>query len=355
MQDEAVGPGGGSAETAHPAMALMEMICGYWVTQTLRTVAELSLADHIAAGAATAEEIARLEGSDPAATRRLLRAAASLGLFRDAGDGRFAVTGLGDLLRTQAPGSFREMAILQGSPLHWQSWSVLPDAVRSGHSQTRTALGLAKDENGFDYLATHPGEAALFAAAMASATAAVTDTVTATVDLDHVFVAVDVGGSTGALVQALMTHQPRLTGMVLELPHVIDSALHAAGKAGLTDRFTAVAGDFFQEVPAADLYLLKMILHDFSDTDCMTILRNCRASAKPGARALVIESVTGATGRPGTQPGFAALQDLNMLAVTGGQERSIEAFDALYAATGWHRVNLTPTGTPHLIQELTAI
>ena len=165
MHDVALGPNDGEAELARDAMKLMEMISGYWVTQILRTVAELSLADHVAAGVATAEEIAGRERSEPKATYRLLRAAASLGLFSDAGDGRFGVTPMGNLLRKGAPGSFREMAVLQGSPLHWQSWGALPDAVRKGSTQAQAALGLEEGETQFDYLDRHPEEAAFFAAA----------------------------------------------------------------------------------------------------------------------------------------------------------------------------------------------
>ncbi|MFF7234676.1 methyltransferase [Streptomyces sioyaensis] len=350
MGEEAVIPGS-DVELARGAMKLLEMISGYWVTQILRASAELSLPDHVAAGAATAEEISEREGSDPKATYRLLRAAASLGLVDDAGNGRFSVTPMGALLRKGAPGSLREMAIVQGAPLHWQSWGAFPDAVRKGGTQVRAALGLADGENGFDYLGEHPEEGAHFAAAMSNATGIVIGAVTEALDLEGVSVAVDVGGSTGALVHALMKSRPELTGAVLDLPQVADDAAQAAKEAGVSDRFRMVSGDFFVEVPAADLYLLKMILHDWDDAQCVTILRNCRASAKPGARAVIIESVVGGVG----EPSFAALLDMNMLAVMHGQERDLSAFDALYVASGWRRVSVRPTGTSQFVQELVAV
>src|SRR5258708_17193407 len=89
------------------------------------------------------------------------------------------------------------------------------------------------------------------------------------------------------------------------------------GEAGLADRFTGVAGNFFEEVPSADLYLLKMILHDWDDDACRKILRNCRASARPGARALLADSVIRKTG----EPGVAALLHLTMLPRTPLPER----------------------------------
>lgn len=111
MSDELAGVGG-EVDPAQSMMKMLEMITGYWGTQILRATAELSLADHVAAGVATAEEIAKREDRDPATTYRLLRAASSIGLFSDAGDGRFGVTPMGSLLRRDVPGSLREMAIV---------------------------------------------------------------------------------------------------------------------------------------------------------------------------------------------------------------------------------------------------
>lgn len=339
------------AEQAGHANALLQMITSFWVSQIVRAVAELSLADHVAAGASTAEEIARLEGSDPATTYRLLRAAASLGLFAAETDRRFSVTPLGSLLRKGIPGSLRQMARVQGMSLQWQSWGALPDAVRTGRTQMNAALGLPTDHDMFDYLADHPEEGALFAASMSDATGMVIEDVVSTVNLGGVSVAVDVGGAHGALVQAMMKAGPGLKGIVLDRPGVVDGAIRQAAEAGLADRFTGLAGDFFKEMPPADLYLLKMILHDWDDDACRTILRNCRASARPGARAVVVESVIGKTG----EPSFAALLDMNMLASSSGQEREYREFDALYAATGWRRIAATQTRTPQVIQELQAI
>ncbi|MQY40845.1 Mitomycin biosynthesis 6-O-methyltransferase [Streptomyces sp. RB17] len=191
----------------------------------------------------------------------------------------------------------------------------------------------------------------MFASSMSNATDMVIHDVTAALDLDGVSVAVDVGGSTGALVQELLKKSQGLTGVVLEMPHVVDSAVEAASKAGVLDRFSAVSGDFFKEVPAADLYLLKMIIHDWNDAECLTILRNCRASAKPGARAAVFDCVVGKTG----EPNYGALLDMNMLVGSDGQERDFDEFDALYAKSGWRRVATKPTRSPQVIQVLEAI
>jgi hypothetical protein len=298
----------------------------------------------------TSAEIAEREGSDPSTTFRLMRAAASIGLLAYA-DGTFTVTELGSLLRAGTPGSLRDMALVMGAPLHWQTWGHMPEAVRQGRNQLSAAFGLPADATPFEYFAAHPDEGALFAAAMSNATDMIIDDVATMIDLTGVSRAIDVGGANGALVLAMMRSKPDLHGIVLDRPNVVPGAEQAARDAGLSDRFTALGGDFFAEVPGADLYLLKMILHDWNDEDCVRILGNCRASAKPGTRAIVVETLV----EPVGQPGFGALLDLNMLAATNGQERDLAEFDALYAKAGWRRESQQQTRTAHVIQELTAI
>ncbi|WP_433556085.1 methyltransferase [Pseudonocardia xinjiangensis] len=342
--------GGTAAEMAARGNTMLQMITGYWVTQILRAAADLSVTDHVADGAATAEEVAARARADPSTTYRLMRACVSIGVLEYEA-GRFSVTPLGTLLRAGVPGSLREMALVQGAPGHWTPWMLLPEAVRAGRSQANVALGTAEGTSSFDYFALHPEEGRLFAESMANVTAMVIEDVIAVVNLAGVSVAVDVGGAHGELVHALMQAAPGLKGVVLDRPEVVPGAVRAAETAGVADRFSVVSGDFFAEVAEADLYLLKMILHDWDDDACRTILRNCRASARPGARALVVESVVGDL----RGPSFAAILDMNMLATTLGQERELGEFDALYTATGWRRTGFYPTRAMHSIQELEAV
>jgi hypothetical protein len=310
-------------------MALLGMIHGYWNSQVVRAAADLRLADHLAAGARTAEDVAGLESSDPLATYRLMRACAGLGLLAYEGDGRFSVTPAGALLQSGVPGSLREHALAFGAPGHWLPWGQLPEAVRKGGTQAAAVLGADL----FDYLAGQPEEAAQFAASMEALTGAIATDAARVIDVSGVSLAVDVGGGTGELVRALMRANGGLHGLVLDFPDAADSARQAAEAEGLGIRFSAVAGDFFAAVPDADLYLLKAILHDWDDDSCVRILRNCRETARPGARLIVIENVISDLARDR----FATLLDMNMLAVTTGQERDLAAYDELFAASGWQR------------------
>lgn len=339
-------------QTAAPeelSFAMFEIITSYWRTQIVRAFADLSVPDRLAAGPLTAAQVAELADSDLSATYRLLRAGASLGLLSYEGEGRFANTALGEVLRADVPGSMRKMAMVHGAHAFWRCWEHLPTAVRTGAAQTDLALGMSV----FDHLAKVPEEGALFSDASSESTRMVLADLVSLIDTEGVSVAVDVGGANGALVQALMQAQPTLRGIVLDRPNIVPGAAKAAVAAGLAERHSVVAGNFFESVPPGDLYLLKYILHDWDDEECRTILANCRAAASPGARAAVVEIVIGELGKPD----FASLMDMNMLAMTTGQERDLAEHDALFEATGWRRVDAQrmTSGAPYSVLTLQAV
>ncbi|WIX80062.1 methyltransferase [Amycolatopsis carbonis] len=335
-----------TTDSADDAELMLHLLTGGWVAQILRTTATLNIADHLADGPANAAEVAERVSSDPRTTYRLMRAAASLGVLSHEGERRFGLTPLGGLLRSDVPGSMRSLVMVQNEHAHWQAWERLPDAVRTGRTQMRETHGT--DLFGYFGRPENAGEAALFARAMGDLSGLVTQGAIAAVDTTGVTTVVDAGGADGDFVLGLMASNPQLRGQVLELPHAVPGARAEAERRGLADRFTAVEGDFFDAVPPADLYLLKMILHDWSDESCLTILRNCRAAVTEGGRLLVVEMVIGELGKPD----FATRADTDMLTATEGMERDLDEYDALFAASGWRREKTYPVGGGHSVLEL---
>ncbi|MFD0207964.1 methyltransferase [Streptomyces hirsutus] len=311
---------------------MLQMMTGYWVTQVVRTAAELRIADHLHPGGATPAEVAEAESLDPDSTFRFLRTCASLGLAASTDGKRFAATPLLDTLRTDAPGSLRDLALWGGAESHWLPWGRLADAVRTGTAQAEAALGAPV----FDWLAAAPKEAEIFTRAMTAMTRGLAHQLADVIDLRGAEVAVDVGGAGGNLVQTLMQRHPGLTGVVLDLPHVGAEADASAAALGVRDRFSFVGGDFFEQVPPADVHLLKFVLHDWDDESCVRILRNCRKALRPGGRVLVMELLVDKVGTPGLEP----LMDLNMMALSTGRERSLDEFENLF-----ERAGLTPAST----------
>lgn len=332
---------------------LLRMITSHWVAQTVRAAADLRIADHVAAGARTAAQVAVVEASDPEATFRLMRAMAAVGLLdRDDRD-EFTVTALGGLLRENVPGSLRAAALARSGPGIWESLGLLPQAVRHGTGQALSALGTSL----FEYFARNKEVGEVFSQAMSDLSRQVAEDVVALLDLGSASRVADIGGANGTLVLALLRAHPELTGLVFDLPHVVPGARALAASVGLADRFSAVAGDFFDEVPEADYYLLKWVLHDWRDEDCLLILRNCRDAGGTRARMLIIEALVGAAGSGAADGGPypVALFDMNMLAASEGRQRSLAEFEELFTASGWRRVAVRRGRTIDSLLEIEAI
>jgi len=316
---------------------MMGMVTGFWVTQTVRAAALYNFADHLAAGTDTAEAIAEAESTNPEATRRLMRTCASLGLMTSEDGRHFTGLPLLSTLRQEDPRSLRYFAISQSAPGHWLPWGRFPEAIRTGHHQVTAAHG---DANIFDYFSRHLDEASFFTESLSNLARAAAVDIAAVLDTAGTTFALDIGGAGGDLILAMMRANPELNGGVFDLPHIVPAAAEAAKAEGLDERFTTVGGDFFESVPAADLHVLKYILHDWDDASCVRILQNCRAALMQGGRIAVIDFLVEETG----EPGFAALMDMNMLDMTGGKERQIAEFDSLFAAAGLRRVKVSSAG-----------
>jgi hypothetical protein len=312
---------------------MMQMLTGFFVTQIAGAVAAYSIADHLAKGPATAEQISTIEGIDPIAAYRLLRACSSLGLVTSDGS-KFGATPLLGTLRANVPGSLHSLAMAWSAPGHWLPWGRFLDSVRAGESQTVPALGA----NIWDYYAQKPEEGETFTHAMHGFTSGLAQEVARVVDTSTAKVAVDIGGASGTLVHSLLMANSQLHGIVLDLSDVVPSATAAAAALGLAERSRAMAGDFFTAVPEADIYLLKNVLHDWNDEEAVRILKRCRQAMRRRGRVVVIETLLGEMG----DPGIAPLMVLNMMVLLTGRERTLAEFSSLLQDAGLRFSKRTP-------------
>jgi hypothetical protein len=312
---------------------MTQMMTGFFVTQIAGAVATYSIADHLAKGPATAEQISAIEGIDPIAAYRLLRACASLRLVTSDGP-KFNATPLLDTLRTNVPGSLHSLAIAWSAPGHWLPWGRFLTSLRTGESQAVPALGA----NIWDYYAQKPEEGETFTHAMHGFTSGLAQEVARVVDTSTAKVVVDIGGASGTLVHSLLMANSQLHGIVLDLPDVVPSATAAAAALGLAERSRAMAGDFFTAVPEADIYLLKNVLHDWNDEEAVRILKRCRQAMRRGGRVVVIEMLLGEMG----ELGIAPLMDLNMMVLLTGRERTLAEFSGLLQDAGLRFSKRTP-------------
>jgi SAM-dependent methyltransferase len=308
------------------AAQLSRMIRGYWVSQIVGTLAQLEIADHLAGGPLECSILAKGIGCDPDATFRLLRASVNVGLVSMLPDGRFGLTPLGEILRSNVPGSQRDSAIALTAPGHWLPWGRLAEAVRRGERQTLAALGGEL----FDYYEANPGEGSAFTGAMANFSDVIARELARALDTSGLNHVVDIGGASGTSVAGLLEANPALRGTIFERADVVPRAKAALAERGLSLRCQVVEGDFFKSVPEADLYILKSIVHDWDDEQSVNILRNCARALRPKGRVVLIERVVPEQG----DPGVAALADINMLVLLTGRERTAIQHAELRRAAG---------------------
>ena len=324
---------------------MFQHITAYWVTQLMGTAARLGVADHLESGPVQVNELAAKVGADPRALYRALRACTAVGVFVEQPGETFANNALSQTLRSNVPGSMRDFAIVQASPGHWRPWELLTQAVKTGKSTAVEALGSEL----WDWYGSHPEESATFSGAMDNLAAQVAAEVTKAIDFSGVGRVVDVGGASGTLVNAVLRAFPQTKGVLLDLSHVVEPVKKTLAAIGLAERCEAVAGDFFKAVPQGDVMLLKQILHDWNDEQCITLLRNCAESLPKGGRVLVVEMVISEDGRPSP----AHLMDVNMLVLLPGKERTATEYGKLFAAAGLKLARVHATHSPFSIVEAT--
>ncbi len=316
-------------------MQLLDLISGMFSARAVQVAADLGVADHLAEQPKQITELATLTGATPSALYRLLRYLASIEVFVELAPGEFAHTPLSRLLRSDAPDSLRDLARMWGEGWMCDAWKELGQTVRSGRPAVDEQFG----ENLFAYFAHQNPEAGqLFSRSMTSFSSAVDAPVVDAYDFGARRRVVDVGGAHGSLLAAILAAEPGPEGVLFDRPEVIADA--AGGPVGaFAGRCDLVSGDFFQAVPNADTYVLKMILHDWSDEACVAILRNCRQAMMPGGRVLVIEQVI----PDGNTPSFGKLLDLAMMVCLGGRERTADEFRRLFEAAGLQLSQVLPT------------
>lgn len=306
---------------------VVDIIFGRWKSQILYAGVKLGVFDVVSSEPMSQIEIAKELDLDPALSYRLLRALASIALLREHNDHRFSITSMGKLLRGDDPQTLRGIALLEEGPEHYAIWKHLTTMVKDGKQD-----GFVREfgQRIFDYAADHPSYAEVFNQAMSSYSASQTRWILEALDgydfskIQHLC---DVGGGHGHLICSLLLRHPYITGTVLEMEQVIqDKTLLWANKMGIAaDRCNYINGDMFNEVPSADAYFMKMILHDWDDKECLKILSNIQRAAPTQARLFIAEHVV-----PGPEtPHFSKLFDIHMLCALTGKERTEEEYLAL--------------------------
>jgi hypothetical protein len=323
-----------------PQMVLYQMAVGHYLSRAVCLAAKLRIADLLKDGPRCFDDLARTTGTDAASLNRLMRLLASVGVLDEKEDGRFVLTALGQCLREDVPGSARALVMMFAGDWQQDTWKDLEYSVRTGEPTFR--------KRGFDDLfaemAGLPEEAANFDAAMADFTRLIAISVAAAYDFGSSRTLVDVGGGNGTLLIGLLNANPRLHGTVFDQPAVAERARKQISECGLVKRCEAVGGDFFKEVPTgADVYILKHIIHDWSDDLAVTILKNCRSAMAAVGKLLLVEGVFPTRIDQSAGCRVATASDVNMLVNTGGRQRTESEFHSLFQRADFELTRIVPT------------
>lgn len=332
MSDEHVA----ASQVLPPHAQLIQMGAASWISAVVYAAAKLGIADHLGAGPRSAVELAATTRTHAPSLHRFMRTLAGLGILTERNAQRFALTPLGEALKTGAPGSARSTLIAFCGPVFWHSWEEILYSLETGKTGFERAWGMPL----FEYLAQHPEEASYFSEAMVGFHGAEPPAVAKAYDFSGVKTVVDVGGATGNMLAAILSHHAAPRGVLFDRPHVVRDAPALLKARGVEERVTIESGDFFESVPdGGDAYLLSHIIHDWNEDQCLTVLGHCRSVIKPGGRLLIVETVL----PTGDTPHQGKVQDMVMLVVPGGQERTEAEYTSLLSKAGFRLSRVVPT------------
>ncbi|HEV3205752.1 MAG TPA: methyltransferase [Terriglobales bacterium] len=333
----------GPGQTPPAQVGMMQLLNGAHVAGAVSCLAQLGIPDLVEAAPKSAEELASQIGAHPQALYRLLRATASVGVLAEGPDGKFSETPMSAVLRSNGTPSLRDFAIMGGREWHGRGWAHLEYCVRTGKPAPDHMFG----KHMFKYFEENPKEAEIFNGAMTSLSAIDGPAVAEAYSFDQIHSLVDVGGGHGLLLATILERNPRLQGTLYDEAHVVEGAKNGPLKP-VMERCALVSGDMFSSVPAgADAYIMKHIIHDWPDDQCLKILKACRRGVNSGGKLLAVDCVI----QPGNDFSPGKFLDLQMLIFPGGRERSEKQFRELFAKSGWQLRRIIPTASMESIVE----
>lgn len=308
---------------------LAELVIGARVAVALRVVVERGIPDLLADGPKNVDTLASAVGLPATPLRRLMRGLTEVGVFTEVADGEFANTDVAGFMRKDVTPSLREMILVLNDDAVLDGWRQLAGVVESGEP----AFPKVNHTSFFQWLAADQTRSQNMGKFMGGIYGPEGPKIAAGFSFDRCKTLLDVGGGQGHILAEILKKHPGMRGGVFDLPKTADQAREFLAGAGLADRTTVVAGDFFENVPSGyDAYMAKSVLHDWDDAKSVQILKNCRRAMGDGGRMLICEIVV----QPGKSLGHPhRFIDLEMMVTLGGRERTAREFSALLMEAGF--------------------
>lgn len=329
------------------ASILLTMTNGFVVSRCLSIAAHYNIADKVGKSGSSIETLAAAMDCNPEALYRVMRALSSVGIFKETKERFFINT-----RQSEACLSDNDNAILAwlkyfSSESQYNMWGKLPLCLRNGKDVFRNLY----DSSVFEWYNSNAQDKALFNGAMKNLSLITNKELVDAYPFSGILSVTDIGGGSGALLISILRSHIKVKGKLLDNAEVIQEAQMGISleEESLKDRITLYEGDFFDFIPkGSDIYIMKSVLHDWEDEKAIRILTKCNEAMPQNSRILIIEMIVGKK----NQPQFEKIADIAMLTLSGGKERTLHEFKALYRKANL-KINKTyKTSSPFLIMEL---
>ncbi|MEL7241159.1 MAG: methyltransferase [Cyanobacteria bacterium J06573_2] len=332
-------------------MDLIRMMTGMWVSQAIYVTAHLGIADLLKDSSKSIAQLAEETETDVSSLYRVIRALASVGIFKEVEPNEFALTKTGEYLRSDVPNSLRSISMMLGDKCSWQSWGEIIQVVKTGKTPFKS---LYQVDNIFEYFKNNPESSKIFDDAMTNFTKnAIHTALLDTYDFSGFSKVVDVAGGHGALIASILKINPQIKGVLFDLPNVVSGAYNLLEKEGVANRCEIFSGDFFKSVPSGgDVYILSQIVHDWDDDSCTRFLKNIRNAISENGKLVVIDAVIPSS----DEPHFNKWLDLDLLVkFPGGRERTESEFNHIFKAAGFDITKIMSTASTISVIEAACI
>ena len=327
------------ARSESPAFErVMQLANGFALSSALYVATRLSIPDLLAAGPRPVSQLAAATGANEGALYRVLRALATVGVFAEGAQRSFALTPVSQGLRSEQPGSAKDMVLWLCNSFHFNVWAELLHSVNTGKPAVEKVCG----KPAFEAIAAQPEVAHAFNAAMTCLSRQLAPAVLEAYDFSAIHILMDVAGGHGFILCEILNQYPKLKGILFDMPSVVEDPRCAQCLLNVNHRCQTMAGNFFEHIPpGADAYYMQHIIHDWDDEPALKILGNCRQAlqGQKNGKLLVVDSVI----PENPSPHFGKLLDLEMLLMPGGRERTEREFRALFSKAGFEITRIAPT------------
>lgn len=318
---------------------LMEYATSFWISKAIGVAAELNIADLLIDGEKSISFLAEKTECKEESLYRLLRALASEGIFKETKNRHFALTKMAEALRGDQK-SMKYFVLHHLGQHNWELFGELKHSVKTGEN----AIKKLHNCEPFDYLQNHPENYKIFSQAMTDASEMAVVTLVNDYPFSKFKNIVDLGGGHGFLLSCILFFNKEIKGIVFDLPEALVETENTFKKFGIESRAEAIRGSFFENIPTgSDCYILKNILHDWSDEDCVKILSNIHSNLADDSKLVVIETII----KTDNKPSFGKTIDLQMLVgTTGGKERTLDEYTQIFNLAGFKLNRVIPNATP---------